>query len=536
MARNRARLLLALALAIFFLLQFWSELFFGIGKGNPESRLKYLALSQKVFPLAGRSFREAAFIELQRGARTSDAKIISRSIADFRSAIRRNPLDYYAHYYLAKALLQVGTQNPEHFEEAVIELKRAATIRRSNKPIALDCTRVFLSLWSLLTDADKKHASDLLADLMPALSWNEFSSILDMWSLYVQDTPLLMSWLNQKPSFFGQTANQLLNAEIPLATRWELIGLYETYAFSSTEQRFRELTFRGEIETKELRRLLRPLQAIQGYFRLSKESEFPVDKWNSMRRSLRLSLISRLLGDPLLEKDPQLQAELEAAVSAQVNDVSSITDLGDLQKLLQEENFFRANDFRSLYWKTLINLRLGNYNDVVQEVENLRLGLSFVNQEQVNVYTDIMLILTDAYFNNKLLTAAEGIAQELYGQQPENPEVLFRLWEIESILGQDEIRDKVLEQRLQTLTENRKVVVDRERFEKTVYLFDDRTVEIAFSDGLKLNFPHYQLLQVFLDGRIVHEAYVKDLRPEAGPLIVTADADQERVRLAVILR
>ncbi len=47
---------------------------------------------------------------------------------------------------------------------------------------------------------------------MPALSWREFSPLVEMWSLYVQDAPLLMELLRLKPEFFGPAANQLAQA------------------------------------------------------------------------------------------------------------------------------------------------------------------------------------------------------------------------------------------------------------------------------------------------------------------------------------
>ncbi len=60
-----------------------------------------------------------------------------------RQALQRNPLDYQARYYLAKAYLQFSAVDNDYFDLGVRELKRAARIRGSNKQIALDCGQHF---------------------------------------------------------------------------------------------------------------------------------------------------------------------------------------------------------------------------------------------------------------------------------------------------------------------------------------------------------------------------------------------------------
>ncbi len=92
--------------------------------------------------------------------------------------------------------------------------------------------------------------------------------------------------------------------------------------------------------------------------------------------------------------------------------------------------------------KTLITYKKGSYGDIITEIEALRKTISFVKKEQLADYTNILLLLVDSYYSSKLLTAAEGVARELYENQPDNPDILFRVLRIRNILGAKALRTR----------------------------------------------------------------------------------------------
>ena len=134
----------------------------------------------------------------------------------------RNPLDYQARYYLAKAYLQFSAVNNDYFDLGVRELKRAARIRGSNKQIALDCAKVFFSLWPLLEDEDKAfaarpagqcHAGAFLGRIQPPGR--------DVVALCPGCALAHGTARSVKPEFFGPAADQLVAAAIPMEQRRE---------------------------------------------------------------------------------------------------------------------------------------------------------------------------------------------------------------------------------------------------------------------------------------------------------------------------
>ncbi|MCX6556921.1 MAG: hypothetical protein NTW95_05750 [Candidatus Aminicenantes bacterium] len=450
-------------------------------------------------------------------------------------ALRRNPLDYQARYYLAKTYLQFSAVDNDYFDLGVRELKRAARIRGSNKQIALDCAKIFFSLWPFLEDDDKTFTSNLLAAVMPTLSWSEFSPLVELWALYVQDTPLLMELLKDKPEFFGPAADQLVAAAIPIKQRRQLLALHEVYSLDAMERRYNELSLQGQIGLQDARSLLEQLRQLKGYFRLQPESGFVPEKFFKLQQTLLLEVISGLLTDPQAKADPQTASWIRDYILIYIADHSGLNDLDELQKLLEENGFFKENDFPSLYLKSLIAYKKGSYGDIIAEIESLRKTISFVKKEQLVDYTNILLLLVDSYYSSKLLTAAEAIAKELYLDQPENPDVLYRVLRVQKILGDEGAPDKVLNEKLAKVENSRFLTVATTNSGYDVFLFNQPWIEIIFDPAWLAQLKPKQLLQVFVGNKIACESYVDGL-PEKiviGPPFTDIER-KVRVQVTVI--
>jgi len=536
MKTNKFFVTLALALAVFFLSQFAAEMFFMAGtRPEPGKKFKQPVLDLKAFSLSSRLHTETAFVLLEAGTSAKDERAVKKSMSLLRQALQRNPLDYQARYYLAKAYLQFSAADGDYFELAVRELKRAARIRGNNKQIALDCGRIFFSLWPLLEDGDKTFATGLFVNVMPSLSWSEFSPLLEMWSLYVQDTPLLMELLQRKPEFFGPAADQLVAAAIPIEQRHELLTLYEVHSLDAMERRQNELSLQGEIGLNDARSLLNQLRRLKGYYRLQPDSSFDPEKLAKLQRELLIDVLSSLLNSPQAQTEPRTAPQVRELILVYIHDHSGLNDLDDLQKLLEEKNYFRSNDFPSLYLKTLIAYKKNSYGDIIAEIEALRKTISFVKKEQLADYTNILLLLVDSYYSTKLMTAAESVAKELYESQPDNQDILFRVLRIRNILGAEGAPDPLLEAKLETIINSRFLTVSKTKSSHDVFLFNAPEIEIVFDPALLAQSKPKQLVQVFVDGRIAFENYVDGL-PEKiviGPPFVEAER-KVRVQISVI--
>jgi len=523
----------ALLTALFFLAQFAAELSFrfapisGLGREKAGSGLKGLSLSSRLLT-------DAAFAMLEAGSESEDSdKAVRASMTLLRRSLKRNPLDYQARYYLSKAYLRFSAVDNDHFELGVRELRRAAAIRGSNKFIAVDCARVFFSLWPLLEQEDREFAADLLAGVMPALSWPEFSPLVDMWALYVQDAPLLMRLLQMKPDFFGPAAEQLVAAGIPLPKRWEMLALHEAHALDSLERRYNEFGLQGGIGADDARALLSRARAIQGYHRLHNGASFDEKKLVKLRRALLIDVISGMIADA--GDVPGQAARLRELIEYYIAEHSGLNELDELQKLLLERGYFRENDFPSLRLKTTIAFRKADHGGVIAEIEALRHGISFVRKEQADDYTAILLLLIDSYYSTKLMTAAEAVAGELLREQPDNPDILWRVLRIQGVLGVEGVQDMELQARLAAVRDSRFLTVGRAGIPFHAYLFNQPEIEIALDPALRSGLKAGQLVQVFADGKIAHESYAGDL-PEkivVGPPLARIES---KIRVEVLVK
>ncbi len=535
MKKSKFLFVAALLSAVFFLSQFAAEMFPPAGpQAGPGENITGPAWDLAAFSLSSRLHTENAFAWLEAGTSRSSEKAVKTAMSLLRRALQRNPLDYQARYYLAKAYLQLSAVNNDYFDLGVRELKRAARIRGSNKQIALDCARVFFSIWPLLETEDQSFAMELLANTMPALSWAEFSPLLEMWSFYVQDAPLLMELLQRQPEFFGPAANQLVASAIPIGLRRELLALYEVHTLDTVERRYNELTLQGEIGLADARSLLGQLRAIKGYYHLQPASGFVPEKLAKLQRALLLEVITGLLTDAQDQSDPKLQLQLREHIKTYIADHPELNNLDELQKLLEEKKYFKNNDFPSLYLKTLIAYRKGGYGDIIAEIEALRRTISFVKKEQLADYTNILLLLVDSYYSSKLLTAAESVARELYESQPDNFDVLFRVLRIRNILGAEGAADAVLDAKLEAVPNSRFINAVKANGMYDVFLFNQPEIVITLDPALRAKLKPKQLLQVFADGQIAFESYIDGL-PEKiviGPPFVVIES---KVKVQVVI-
>ncbi len=536
MKTNKSLVIAAIVVALFILSQFAAELCFLAGP-KPERGWNFEepGLDFKALSLSSHILTNSAFAMLAAGTEGSSAKVAKASMSLLRQALRRNPLDYEARYYLAKAYLQFSAMDNDWFNLGVLELKRAAHIRGSNKQIALDCCKVFFSLWPLLEDQDKSFAFNLLSTVMPTLTWPEFNPLVEMWSLYIQDAKLLMELLKRKPEFLGPTADQLVAAAIPIEQRHELLAMHEVHAVDFLERRFNGLRMQRKIGLEDSMSLLGQMRRLKGYHRLQPGIGFDAEKQAKLQRVLLLQVISGLLSNAMVFDDQTMASQVMELIQFYIANNSGLNALDDLQKLLEEKNYFKENDFSSLYLKTLIAYKKGNYSDIIHEIEALRKNISFVKKQQTADFTNILLLLVDSYYSSKLMIVAEAVATEISQNQPDNPDILYRILRILNILGSEDPQDPALKEKLLVVQNSRFITVPKPKVSFDVFLFNLPSIEIALEPGMIAALKPKQLLQVFVDGKIAFESYADEL-PEKiviGPPFVEIES-KVKVQITVI--
>jgi len=159
----------------------------------------------------------------------------------------------------------------------------------------------------------------------------------------------------------------------------------------------------------------------------------------------------------------------------------------------------------------LIKFKSGQYDTLISETENLRKSVSYVKKEHLEDYSDILLLLTDAYIASDLLFQALGVLKEIEITAANLAEVYWRRMRIEEVIGPEKEKDEEASEQknrqYELIRSSRQVELNSPALEKTLYLIDNNTIEIQLSDSLQNRIKTFRLLQVFINGRLFYEAY-----------------------------
>jgi len=181
---------------------------------------------------------------------------------------------------------------------------------------------------------------------------------------------------------------------------------------------------------------------------------------------------------------------------------------------LTKKKYFKLEDLRVSYLKQLIRFKSGQYDSVILDTEKLLDSISYVKKERMKDYNDILLLRTDAYIASRLLTRAMSVLKEVEKNDSNMADIYWRKMQIERIIGPEVggEMDKQKEQLYELIRNSSQVELDSLSKERTLYLIDNnKQVEIQFNPSIKEKIKSSHLLQVFIDGKLFHEAYLSKL-------------------------
>ncbi len=512
-------------LIIFFTLQMLSHLFLKLGEGKTVGKTSGLFKSSALLmPLDAEPAYKYAYALLFENVESQNNEMILKSIRAFEKSIHHNVLFYRAHYYLGKALFFYNQPGSPYFDRGVRTLKRAALLRgNKNSNISTDTLVLLLSQWPLLSDEDKTFCRDLLENSIELLRGKNFESILEVWRLYCQDIDFFKGILKKNPAYYLTIAQELNRMGFNLEMRQEFLSAYEVQRLDWLKTMYRQYREESIDRLARLKNLYGNSN-IEGYYRLAKNTDFNEKDYLDFKKELNLLIIRLLFDQPGWQTDTQKRQEMERYIFDYFNDSPSRKEVDRLYELLNKNDFFSqlldfsTSQLRNFYIKQLVHFKLGDYNKVIEEIERLRQSVAFVQKEHIKDYTDILLLLSDAYVENKLLTLAQSMLEEIEKVSPGLMEIYWRMKKIESIIGIDnEGEGEDVEGRAEKYREvmdSRFIELSSLDTRKTVYLVDSHDIVIRIGDPLQAKLKPGNLFQVFIDGKIYYEAYISQLMEE----------------------
>jgi hypothetical protein len=531
--------LFVLAAVIFFQVRFLSDVYLAVGDSmDTGKKIKFFKLGHKIFPFDHTPAYKYAYVLLESGYENKNNAIILESINWFKKAASRNPFHYYSHYYLGKSYLFYNYPNSQYFNEAISQFKKAAFIRGSNQAIALDASKILLSMWPLLSDNDKQFCRDLLSQSMTRFLWEDFAGIVEPWWLYSKDKIFLKQLLEKNPVFFYSTAEKLADLEAPLSLRWEFLAEYEKFILEEVDRKFQSLPFQKKDELQPLLLLLEDLKTIKAYYKLAGDEMFNRGKYRELKNKILHQVIDTLFETFPHKKNQssQYEREMNGYIDEYIKGDLPREQVLKFKEYLKKKDFYKSNDFTSLYFFYLPEFKMGNFGGIISDIEKWKKSDTYINVAKQDSYIPLLLLLAGSYKASNLLSLAEETLEEIIGMQPDNLDAYFSLLRIRRVFGEDSGYKGKIKENIDSLKNSRKfelnpLNIDRE-IKKTVYLVDSSTIEITFSEGLKEQIKT-GLLQVFVDGRIKYENYISHL-PRVVPVEIKPGSDENEMSKHVV--
>jgi len=519
-----------IVLIIFFQIRLLSHIFLKWGESEDgQNKQKPLKVSHLFFPLDYFVSYKYAMYLFEKGVLYKNDPLILKSINWLKKSIRQNPFFHLSHHNLGKAYLLYNFPERQFFRQGIQELKSAVQIDKSNKFMVKDTAEVLLSMWPLLSEKDKTLCKNLLLGFMSKFSWEEFKPVVELWWLYSKDIPFLKQLIEENKAILNDLSLFLVELKGPLNLRWEFLADYETYILKKNITRYRNRYSLRQTRIDFDQSLLESLREIRLYHKLARKS-FDHSKFVKHKKILISNRINELLRKNQLENNSQLNDNLYQLIIEYVKNKPEMKDLIELENNLEEKGFFGENNFSSLYLKYWLKFNQGNLNDVIDEIEKLKGTITLIKKEALQHYKKILLLLSNAYESSKLLTIANRTLREILKISQNNAEVWLRLFLIQKILGPDiEIQNQILV-KIEDIKQSRFLNVNSQDFKKTVYLIDNKQVEINLAENLKERLGDKKIIQIFINGRIVYEEYLSQL-PQRISIDVEEGNEVKKLRL-----
>ncbi len=511
--------ILLIALILFFGLQFLSHTFLFFGKNTPDFKsIKFIKLSSQFLPIDAKPLLEYGFVLLKKNQQSPDYQILEKSISYFKKSISSNMLDYNAHLYLGKAYLFRNMKDHISFDQAMAALKRAARIRGSNIGVSMDTMKMMLSMWPFLQKEDRTFCSDLLRKSIQKIKKEDFNALLEIWSLYSKDVDFFKEALKKESRYYLVAAEKLLHIEMDMEVRHDFLSKYAAYILAKIQNQYHKYLEEHPVDLLEkLKTLVSHLDrqtTIVSYYLINQNNKLKQKAYFELKKNLNLDILKLLFAKKEWQKESRQRSEINTFIHSFIKGLSTMDELTTFNDFLTKKKYFDLQDLGVFYIKQLIQFKSGQYDIVIHDTENLKKTISYVTKEHMKNYNDILLLLTDAYIASRLLTRAMGVLKEVEKNDSNKAEIYWREMQIERVIGADaeEEMDKQKEQQYELIRNSSQIELNSLSLERALYLIDNnKQVEIQFSPSIKEKIKSSHLLQVFIDGKLFHEAYLSKL-------------------------
>jgi len=459
-----------------------------VSTGISGGSLHHLLSAVKMNPTDPASKRRLGVGWIENGDVASGITWLERSL-------KLNPLSPDTWLELARAHLTDPVQRERHFEQGIAELRTAARLGPGRPELSLVVGMELLRLWPLLDGETQAECRQRLSRGINHMSPEQVDTMIRDWYRYSRSWDLLASVLERCPDACDHVAEYLLELGAPLEWRWRLLDASERRRYAEIRARYNEL-LRGGLNVLELEILIQRIDRIQGYARLLNPLDMDWIRYRNFREDLLYQAFEQSLRQFRRHARERQRREVSGWVKRVIFE-TSILDLADLPRRLNDVGLLREDDPQSRILRIHLDLRTGNHAGALERARQLLPTL------QGKRFVEVGLLAVRAAIAVRLMTLALQEVEDVLRQDPDNLEALWRRVQVNRFLRED-VSQKDL---------------DRLRNEATLEIGGNGKVSagVPLVEGVRaaVRVPRSavtenRLLQVYLDGAILLEKYLEN--------------------------
>ena len=526
---NLKRILPLIAIAVIAIIDisiYWNVHLYYRAERNTEDidkKIKILERANQIYPSNSLVFYELGKAYFDLGIQNLHDRVLSesylrKSIESYSRSIKINPASFFSHFNFAQSLLYMSFFYPSSDISYYDEYRKVALLAGHNHQIFYEVGKIYLSIWSEISEKDKDFTFDILRKIASGKEREKLQNLMQIWDLNVKDYAVMEKILPEDAVVYRFYARFLGEKSLSLEKRQEMLARAEFMEFEKAKKEYHAgendfLYFRLKEALTHFKSCVNALDRINFYQSLIHQTLIGSSEFIELRKSTMLNLakcqieMGRMLEE--VEGDLRLYLKLEDEVA----EVGKLELYLRSRELIEEKLETSLDDLNRLSFHILLSFKQNRYRDIMRVGNILRESFLVVPEAQKNAFVNILLLIGDSYQKVDYIYDALEFYEKALEIEPDNLKALLRIRQNHERMNEEEMireTDKKIE----------KLMTPRERMFKNLLINKgQKYLHVLNLDGreiiLTLHFKGDRerdiipLICVFFNGKVVWESYLK---------------------------
>jgi tetratricopeptide (TPR) repeat protein len=490
---------------------------------DPEKKIRILKSANLFYPSndsvfyeLGKSYFDLGMMNLQD--KNLSGEYFQKSIRHFSRSLKINPASYFCHFNLAQSLLYMSYLSPAFEGNSYEEYKKAALLAGHNSQIYYEVGKIFLSLWSKLTEEDKNFTRETLKKILERKDHQMINAVMHIWEMNVSDYRVMEEILPEDASIYKMYAQFIGEKSLSSDERTRFLAKAELLEFerakienSSGESQFQYYSLKKA--SQSFLSSLRKLEGINFYQNLAGLELIDTEDFYELKKSAYLNIAKCYLeeGRDFTQAEDYLRSYL--AMEEEVAAVGELESFLKLRGYMKEMFGARFDDLGRIFLQALLYFKQNRYRDIMKVGRLLEQSFVVVPEEKKGEYVKLLQLVGDSYQKVDYIYDAGEFFRKALEFDSDNLGTLLRIRQNYDRLNEDEKIREIDKKKKRLLTPG-KIELNKLEIKK-----GKKYAYVLTLDGSEIIMDLYfkkseesgvrPLISVFFNDRVVWEDYLR---------------------------